>query len=192
MSLFSTVRGFISSIIKNPLTALAVAYIVYKVLQKYSAKKESVADALLAERVTVQHLPDGTDVVTDSKTGKAVAVKGTDIRAVKEHAVRFEKLREALGAEDPSVAAEFPMDEFRKGVEVETEHTNDPLQAARIALDHLAEDPQYYTKLATIETPLKEAVKAQLVYAEPEGNQLAVEVKHEQTRYGGYLPKLRL
>ena len=31
------------------------------------------------------------------------------------------------------------------------EHTDDPVKAEQIALDHLAEDPQYYTKLATIE-----------------------------------------
>lgn len=37
--------------------------------------------------------------------------------------------------------------ELRKGIEVEMEHTNDPVKAEEIALDHLAEDPQYYTKL---------------------------------------------
>jgi len=30
------------------------------------------------------------------------------------------------------------------------EHTNDPKEAARIALQHLAEDPKYYTKLASL------------------------------------------
>ena len=33
------------------------------------------------------------------------------------------------------------------GVQVEMEHTNDPKIAQEIALDHLAEDPEYYTKL---------------------------------------------
>jgi hypothetical protein len=37
--------------------------------------------------------------------------------------------------------------ELRKGIEVEMEHTNDPVKAEEIALDHLAEDPEYYTKL---------------------------------------------
>jgi hypothetical protein len=41
--------------------------------------------------------------------------------------------------------------ELQKGIEVEMEHTDDPVKAEQIALDHLAEDPQYYTKLATIE-----------------------------------------
>jgi len=33
------------------------------------------------------------------------------------------------------------------GVQVEMEHTNDPKIAQEIALDHLSEDPEYYTKL---------------------------------------------
>jgi hypothetical protein len=38
-------------------------------------------------------------------------------------------------------------EELKKGIEVEKEHTDDPVKAEEIALDHLAEDPQYYTKL---------------------------------------------
>ena len=37
--------------------------------------------------------------------------------------------------------------EFRVGKEVEKEHTNSLQQASEIALDHLSEDPEYYTKL---------------------------------------------
>jgi hypothetical protein len=35
-------------------------------------------------------------------------------------------------------------------VEVEKEHTNDPSIAEKIAKQHLAEDPKYYTKLKKI------------------------------------------
>ena len=42
-------------------------------------------------------------------------------------------------------------DEFRKGYKVEREHTTDTNVAKEIALDHLFEDPKYYTKLAGIE-----------------------------------------
>lgn len=38
-------------------------------------------------------------------------------------------------------------EELKKGIEVEKEHTNDPVKAEEIALDHLKEDPKYYTKL---------------------------------------------
>ena len=37
--------------------------------------------------------------------------------------------------------------ELKKGIKVEHEHTSDLKKAARIAMDHLFEDPKYYTKL---------------------------------------------
>ena len=41
--------------------------------------------------------------------------------------------------------------ELEKGVKEELEHTSDKAVAKEIALDHLAEDPHYYTKLDKIE-----------------------------------------
>jgi len=41
--------------------------------------------------------------------------------------------------------------QLKIGIEVEQEHTNDPNAAREIALDHLTEDPEYYTKLRRIE-----------------------------------------
>ena len=38
--------------------------------------------------------------------------------------------------------------QLSKGTRVEMEHTDDPKKAQKIALDHLAEDPAYYSKLA--------------------------------------------
>jgi hypothetical protein len=38
-------------------------------------------------------------------------------------------------------------DEVNKGIKVEHEHTSDKDKAYRIALDHLFEDPKYYSKL---------------------------------------------
>ncbi len=37
--------------------------------------------------------------------------------------------------------------ELKKGIKVEKEHTSDVKKATRIAMDHLFEDPKYYTKL---------------------------------------------
>ena len=38
-----------------------------------------------------------------------------------------------------------------KGIKVEFEHTSDRAVAKEIALDHLAEDPEYYDKLEKVE-----------------------------------------
>lgn len=43
------------------------------------------------------------------------------------------------------------VEELKKGVKVEMEHTVDPKFAIEIAMDHLWEDIRYYEKLATIE-----------------------------------------
>jgi predicted nucleotidyltransferase len=40
--------------------------------------------------------------------------------------------------------------ELVKGIKVEMEHTSDKKEAAKIAMDHLYEDPKYYSKLAKI------------------------------------------
>lgn len=56
---------------------------------------------------------------------------------------------------------EFDPKQVAMGIEVELEHTDDIRIAEEIAKDHLAEDPEYYTKLKTIhqENPVKEYKK---------------------------------
>lgn len=52
--------------------------------------------------------------------------------------------------------------ELRMGIKVEMEHTDDPKKAEKIALDHLAENPFYYTalKLSGVESPSAPKTKA--------------------------------
>lgn len=51
-------------------------------------------------------------------------------------------------------------EELKKGLRVEMEHTTDPKIAVEIALDHLAEDPKYYTNLEKVH---KESVNESLI-----------------------------
>ncbi len=46
---------------------------------------------------------------------------------------------------------DYDPEQVKLGIEVEKEHTNDPRIAKIICLQHLSEDPSYYTKLKTIE-----------------------------------------
>lgn len=41
--------------------------------------------------------------------------------------------------------------ELQKGIKVEREHTGKEDLAKEIAMDHLFEDPKYYTKLSSVE-----------------------------------------
>lgn len=56
------------------------------------------------------------------------------------------------GLADKRMPDDFDPEQMRMGIDVEMEHTNDSKLAAEIAMDHLTEDPVYYTKLKTIET----------------------------------------
>jgi len=55
------------------------------------------------------------------------------------------------GIGDETGPADVDAEQLRMGIKVELEHTGDRLLATEIALDHLTEDPEYYTKLARIE-----------------------------------------
>lgn len=61
-------------------------------------------------------------------------------------------MRERLQGDESSGRdpREFDPRQLGMGVQVELEHTNDPGIALEIAMDHLAEDPRYYTKLRRI------------------------------------------
>lgn len=50
------------------------------------------------------------------------------------------------GLGDGAEPINFNPSQIIRGIEVEMEHTNDPKVALEIAMDHLTEDPEYYTK----------------------------------------------
>jgi hypothetical protein len=61
-------------------------------------------------------------------------------------------------AKHHNISPQTLKNEFIKGYAVEREHTTDVEVAKEIALDHLYEDPNYYSKLSKIETPFNEGV----------------------------------
>ena len=66
-------------------------------------------------------------------------------------------------AKKHGISVDILVAEFKKGIGVEMEHTTDREVAKEIALDHLFEDPKYYTKLSKIENPTNEGyTKGQL------------------------------
>ena len=54
---------------------------------------------------------------------------------------------------------DFDPRQLKAGIKVEMEHTRDPRIARLIALDHLAEIPDYYTRLAKMERDAKRGGK---------------------------------
>jgi len=62
------------------------------------------------------------------------------------------------GLADKSDPSEFDQNQLAMGTKVEREHTNSDEKAREIAMDHLKENPRYYTLLKTIE-PKHESVR---------------------------------
>jgi hypothetical protein len=85
---------------------------------------------------------------------------------VADHYCRYsEDLNEARKKKEPKKELhpnQIHPQELRMGIKVELEHTDDLNKAKKIALDHLAENPFYYTalKLSGIESPSAPKVKA--------------------------------
>jgi len=48
------------------------------------------------------------------------------------------------------VSIEHINSQLKKGIKIEHEHTKDNTTARKIAMDHLLEDPEYYTKLSKL------------------------------------------
>lgn len=51
-------------------------------------------------------------------------------------------------ADKHEIDLELLTKELHKGIKVEKEHTDSETEARHIAMDHLVEDPKYYTKIA--------------------------------------------
>ncbi len=61
------------------------------------------------------------------------------------------------GNADDAEASQFDPQGLADGLVVEMEHTNDPMIALEIAMDHLVEDPEYYIKLKEMEETAEES-----------------------------------
>ena len=56
------------------------------------------------------------------------------------------------GVGDETEASDVDSEQLKEGLSTEEEHTDDEKEAEEIALDHLTEDPEYYSKLKEMES----------------------------------------
>jgi hypothetical protein len=82
--------------------------------------------------------------------------------------IKEARLSEGLTIEDIATLHSVPVkqieEQLAKGIEVEYEHTDDTSEAARIAMDHLVEIPDYYDRLEKMEKSYKTKTEAQAVH----------------------------
>lgn len=60
------------------------------------------------------------------------------------------------GKADKKSPKDFDSKALEQGIKIEMEHTSDKTIAQEIAMDHLTEDPEYYTKLKQVEKAAQE------------------------------------
>ena len=86
--------------------------------------------------------------------------------------IKEARLSEGLTIEDIATLHSVPVkqieEQLAKGIEVEYEHTDDPSEAARIAMDHLVEIPDYYDRLEKMEKSYKTKTEAQVAHVTQE------------------------
>jgi hypothetical protein len=113
--------------------------------------------------------PDSDDVKKNSKKLNNKGMSGYE--EIDEIAVQIDNIPGGLAkgmtlndiAKHHNISPQTLKNEFIKGYAIEREHTTDINIAKEIALDHLYEDPNYYSKLSKIEIPYNEAfTKGQL------------------------------
>ena len=83
------------------------------------------------------------------KLAKKLGVKPENLKDMSDSEI--ETILQDVGEHDFAPDSKFSKSELAKGIRVEYEHTNSRLVATLIAKDHLAEIPDYYTRLEKME-----------------------------------------
>jgi len=154
-------------------------------LKSYLAKGYSYAEAIeltaaeqgMDEEVLMSQYPqDAVDTEGYEDEGDDEEFIDMIARAEEEEAGKYTKfddfeggLSEAKKKREPKAELhpnQIHPQELRMGIKVELEHTDDLDKAKKIALDHLAENPFYYTalKLAGVESPSTPKYKAPVAF----------------------------
>ena len=127
--------------------------LAYKALrnQDYITKLYDLRDKLHSEELTIE---------TQYKTPGSTKLLDKPTLSVRSLALKH------------NVTVKHILDQLKKGIKVEGEHTTYAQTAREIALDHLAEDPNYYTKLkkANLEEEKYDDLPDQVYHVTPSNN----------------------
>jgi len=123
---------------RNRLINENMPYPTFAKLSKHASPKSSKEKSTDEFR---QQMPDSKEEYSAHDYAKEMEARGEN-----EESACIEDLAAKHG-----VSLEEIQQQLEMGLKVEMEHTEDMDIAKKIALDHLAEDPHYYTKLAKME-----------------------------------------
>lgn len=144
------VWSFVRKIMKKPIQAGILAFLIYQFIKDKDTKVESL-DTISFRLDTLLEIKG----VDETEWKKAVATfkkkynkePSTDKDFSIVYSI-YKKISESyLEIQKPAKEEDVDPKELAMGIEVELEHTDDREEAKKIALQHLAEVPDYYSKL---------------------------------------------
>ena len=99
----------------------------------------------------IQNLEGRLGAITTTNTQEDDHLNDIEAEANLKGTMTFRNWTDSLNEiQTPSKEEDVNPKELKMGIEVEMEHTNSQAKAKVIALQHLAEDPKYYTKLKSL------------------------------------------
>jgi len=96
----------------------------------------------------------------------------------------------AGGKADKKKPQDFDKEQIKMGLKVEMEHTDDPMVAIEITMDHLTEFPDYYTRLDKMEKQAKGDTKSESEEPHESGAYLQDGMPGEKDRNGHPIPSV--
>jgi hypothetical protein len=120
-------------------------------ISKASKKQENKASKVMREFYDGDLKSGSGDTVTSRKQAQAIAMSEAGISKKETPKKSIDEVAKKHGVTVDSLRHELKM-----GMKVEKEHNDDPAITRKIALDHLWEMPDYYTKLIDMEHEEKE------------------------------------
>ncbi len=94
-----------------------------------------------------------TETLPDPQLDPLEPVKDEKLSETQKAIALLETMKSMIpgGLAEGKNPSDFNQDQLKQGIKVEMEHTSSKKVATEIAMDHLTEDPQYYTKLKKVE-----------------------------------------
>jgi len=140
---------FVRSIMRNPIQAGILAFIIYNFLKDKETKKESIDYSIrLNSLVEIRGVDEKEWEKAKKAFKKSYGKEPTEDRDFAIVMSIYKKMTESLQeVAEPAKEEDVDPEELAMGIEVEMEHTDDKEEAKKIALQHLAEVPDYYSKL---------------------------------------------
>ena len=138
---------------------------VNEIVKDFDKWLETQIEATI-KKIKGQVINSGATLITPKKNKKKPKTKEAY------NMIKEARLSEGLTIEDIATLHSVPVkqieEQLAKGIEVEYEHTDDTSEAARIAMDHLVEIPDYYDRLEKMEKSYKTKTEAQVVHTTQE------------------------